>query len=177
MKKEKYIALLSFVFCVSLIVGLSIACGGSDSGDKASTASITGKVGQTLKTDEFEITVTSVSSSKSVGGEYFGEKASEGAVFVIVNFKSKNITNSPISSSDLPEAKLIDPNDIVYEEASGATISYQTDKNINTKVLSDLNPGVTEKNASVFEVSSENWKKAGWRVRIDADEKVDVTVK
>ena len=26
MKKEKYIALLSFVFCVSLIVGLSIAC-------------------------------------------------------------------------------------------------------------------------------------------------------
>ena len=174
MEKEKFVALVSFVFCVCLIVGLSIACGENS---PKKPAAITGKVGETLKSDNFEITVTSITSSKTIGGGFVTEKAGEGAIFVIVNYKSKNITSKPISSFSLPRVILIDPDNTVYEKASGASSMYKASGGIDTKVLSDLNPGITQRDANAFEIANENWKKSGWKVRIKADKNIDVIAK
>ena len=80
MKKEKFIILLSFLFCLCFISGSLNAY----DDDEEMPADITGKIGQGLKTDEFEITVTSVTTAKTVGKMFFVSKAVEGAVFVIV---------------------------------------------------------------------------------------------
>ena len=77
---------------------------------------------------------------------------------MIVKYQFKNISKEPVSSFSFPDIKLFDPNDVKYDEASGAEIAYKTQAKISSKSLSDLNPGITSKEATVFEVAKENWK-------------------
>lgn len=131
------------------------------------------KVGQMVKTDKFEITLTKLLEKSSVGGEYFAQKASEGATFVIVEFKYKNISGKPISSFSLPHnLKLVGSDGIKYESDTGASGTYATETNNNAKIMSDLNPGITSNNSMVFEISKDSWKQPGWSLLIDADDDV-----
>ena len=135
------------------------------------------RIGDALKTEKFEIKISPVSVKKYVGNQYFNSKAAEGAVFLIINFRYKNISGKPLSSYSMPEIELMDPNGTKYDEASGATEYYHTAANINKNVISDLNPGITQKDAAVFEISSELWKKKGWKLTVDADDDFQIEVK
>jgi len=185
--KGKFIALNIFIILVILgFIGsggeeTSSASSGNESAQVADQSAekqqAAWKVGDSIKTGKFEIIVTSVSNRNSVGGQYMSEKPAEGAMFVVVNFKYKNITKEPITSFSFPDIKIIDPNGTDYDEATGATIYYHTEIDLNKKSLSDLNPGITQKDATVFEVSREMWKSKGWKLIIDADEDIEVMVK
>jgi len=135
------------------------------------------KIGDSIKTEKFEVKVSSATTGTIVGGEYMKEKAAEGAIFVIVNFSYKNITKEPIGSFSVPNMKIIDPNGTKYDETSGATSYYQAEIEINKKAFSDINPGITQKDATVFEVSKELWKSNGWKLIIDADKDIEVQIK
>lgn len=185
--KGKFIALNIFIILIILgFIGsegeeTSNASSGNESVKVVEQASekqqAAWKVGDTIKTGKFEITVTSVSNRNSVGGQFMNEKPAEGGMFVVVNFKYRNITKEPITSYSFPDLKVIDPNGTDYDEATGATVSYQTEVDLNKKTISDLNPGITQKDATVFEVSRDLWKSKGWKLVIDADEDIEVVVK
>lgn len=185
--KGKFIALNVFIILILLgiISGRGEESTSASNENKTATATeqsaeqqqAVWKVGDTIKTGKFEIIVTSVTSRNSVGGQYMSEKPAEGGMFVVVNFKYKNITKEPITSFSMPDMKIIDPNGTEYDEAAGATVYYHTEINLNKKAVSDLNPGITQKDATVFEVARDLWKIKGWKLVIDADEDIEVVVK
>lgn len=127
------------------------------------------KVMDVFNTEKFEIKVVSVKARKSVGGEFFAEKAADGASFICINFQYKNISTKPTSSA-IKIKHLLDPNGVEYNEATGASAVYQTDSNFNTKILSETNPGITIKDGAVFEVADILWKNKGWKVVLLTDE-------
>lgn len=135
------------------------------------------KIGDSIKTEKFDLKVSSVTTRASVGGNFMNEKASDGAVFMIVNFSYKNITKKPINSFSVPDVKIFDPNGTEYDEAAGATIYYHAEINLNKKAISDINPGITQKDATVFEISKELWKSKGWKLVVDADEDIEFQIK
>jgi hypothetical protein len=145
--------------------------------ENASEVKNSWKIGESIKTEKFDLKVNSVTVRSSVGGSYMNEKAADGAVFVIVNFSYKNITKEPISSFSVPDVNVIDPNGTKYDEASGATGFYQVEINLNKKAISDINPGITQKDATVFEVSKDLWKSKGWKLVVDADEDIEILIK
>lgn len=144
---------------------------------KASEDKVKWKIGDSIKSGKFDLKVSSVATRANVGGQFMNEKAADGATFLIVNFNYKNITKEPISSFSVPKVKIFDPNGTEYDEAAGATIYYQTEINLNKKAISDINPGITQKDATVFEVSRELWKNKGWKLVIDADEDFEIMIK
>jgi len=83
---------------------------------------------EAIKTDKFAVTVTSVTPRSWVGNEFLNEKAPTGATFIAVNFNYKNISKEPISSFSVPDVKLIDPNNVTYEPAVGASGYYAAHK-------------------------------------------------
>lgn len=186
---KRLVAATSFIFCTVLTLAIMLAC--SDDGSKSSSSSDNSensdkarvevklpKIGEMVKAEKFEFTITSVTTSTKVGSEYLDEKAPEGALFLILNYKSKNITKETMSSSDIPKIKkIIDPNGTEYSEASSATMYYKTAKGIDEKIISKLNPGITEKSAVVFEVSSDLWKQKGWKAIVDADDDLEFEIK
>jgi len=135
------------------------------------------KIGTPFRTNKFEITILSVNERRSVGGEYFASTASEGALYVVVKYKYKNITNKPISAFSKPTLYLRDASDVKYSGDMGATSSYATEGNSNEKIISELNPGITSSSAEVFEVSRELWKATGWRLIIAADKDSQIVIK
>lgn len=171
MSKKRLQAGFAFTTVVLLLIVLSIACGGSSEPD------LTGRVGEKITTNKFEITISSVTPRYTVGGGFINEKAGEGAVFIVVNFNYKNISKEPVSTFRVPKIKIIDPNNVAYDAAIAASASYATENNFNKKIASDLNPGISQRDAEVFEVSKENWNKSGWKLRIEADKDILVTIK
>lgn len=158
----------------AMLVALAIACGGgSDDSTKVDPNVPLPKVGEVVKTKNFEIKVTFVKDRRSVGGRYLNQKASQGATFVTIVYEYKNISGKPLSSYKLPKSpKLISPDGVKYDKDSQATIYYSTQIKIDEKVLSDLNPGITSKGAAAFEVAIDSWKQKGWRLKLDADDDI-----
>lgn len=127
------------------------------------------QVGQVIPADNLEITITNVEQTKQVGGEYFEEKASEGGTLVVVNWKYKNVSKEPLGTFSSPTIKLIDENGTEYDGDLGKTSAYVTEKEIDRKILSDLNPGITVTDAEVFEIGEESFSEGNWRLKIRFD--------
>lgn len=146
--------------------------GGATSGDKsAQQQDVTYKVGDKIASKNLEMTVTSVAERASVGTQYISEKASEGGTLVVVQWQYKNISNEPIGSFSQPRLYMNDQSGVEYSSDIGKSSSYATEIKLDTKVFSDLNPGITVKDAKVFEVSKEAYAKGGWSVVIKIDGK------
>lgn len=129
------------------------------------------KVGEVIKTDKYEITITSAEERNVVGSQYFEKKPSEGGIFIAIQWKYKNVSEKPIGSFSTPSIKLIDENGIEYSSDIGAGSDFATELKLDRKILSDLNPGITVNDAQVFEVSKEKFNKETWRILIKADGK------
>ncbi len=190
--------ILSFIGAIVLLIIISVAAnGGKDnntatvsngtdkSGNTAAVSSgdnkkasneVVAKVGDVIKTEKFEITITSIEEKAEVGGEYINSKPSEGGTYVVVNWQYKNISDKPIGSFSMATVNLLDKNSTKYDSDIGATSSYATETKLDTKILSDLNPGITVKDAEVFEVSKELYKAGGWRLKIKADKEAFVNI-
>ena len=70
-----------------------------------------------------------------------------------------------------PSVKLVDSNSTTYGSDIGASADFATELNLDRKILSDLNPGITVKDASVFEINKGQFEKGGWKLLIGVDGK------
>lgn len=177
-----------WVWGIALIVIIAVSSNlGNKSGTNNATNSSTTaanssdiqtmySVGETITTDKFEITINNIQTKESVGGEYFSTDASDGGIYVCVDFEYKNISNQPISSFSCPKIKLKDSNGVTYESDINATAYYSTETNPDNKALSDLNPGIKVSDSDVFEISKEEYAKGGFSIVVDAGKKFDVKI-
>lgn len=138
----------------------------------------TAKIGDVIKTDKFEITITDISEKVKVGTEYLNKKPSEGATFVAVKIKYKNITTQPIGMfSQKPTINLVGPNNVEYNNDIDATSYYAGEVDPDSKIVSDLNPGITVNDAEVFEISKEDYAKSGWKLKVKSDKEAEIAIK
>lgn len=133
-------------------------------------------IGDTIKTNKFEITILSIKEKSQVGGEYINSQASEGGIYVAVTWQYKNISDKPIGSFSTPSINMIDKNNTKYNSDIGASSYYATEIDLNSKILSNLNPGITVKDASVFEISKELYDIGGWKLKIKADKEAFINI-
>jgi len=166
--------ILTGILIVILIGAASSASGNKNTNTSNSTSSTvssskqeqkTYKIGEVIKTDNLEVTTISTDQKTVVGGQYVNEKASEGATLIAVNWKYKNISDKPVSSYSQPSVKLVDSNGTEYSWDLGKSSTYAVEQKIDSKVVSDLNPGVTVNDAKVFEISKESYEKGGWKLK------------
>lgn len=168
-----------WVWVIAIIVLISLASGGggneiSKTGEKDNQTIYS--VNDIITTDKFEITVTEIKTAKQVGGQFFQTTPAEGGIYVIVNWEYKNISDAPISTFSTPMLKLVDKNNIKYDSDLEATSSYATEIKLDSKVLSDLNPGIKVKDAEVFEISEEIYNAGGFKVIVDADKDFEIAI-
>jgi hypothetical protein len=127
------------------------------------------EVGQTIEAEGVEVQVVSVEEKTSVGGTWIEERASEGGVLVVVNWQYKNTSSEPLRPGRQPSIKLTDASGTVYRSDMGKTSSYAVEADLDRKILSDVNPGITVRDAEVFEVSQENFSQGGWLLIITSN--------
>ncbi len=174
MRRNKVI--MSFL-CVTLFVFLATGSfGGDTQPDSQQIQEATAKVGDTITTNKFEIVVTSIEARTKVGTDFFNSTPAEGGIYVTVQWKYKNITSEPIGSLSTPSIRLIDKNNTRYRPDINASGNFATELNLDRKILSDLNPGITVKAAAVFEISKEFYEGGGWKLMVDADENAYILI-
>lgn len=170
-----------------LLLLIIVAAIGSGSGSSPASSAATGEpienreegpltaeLGTPVTTGKFEITVTSVELRDRVGGEFLNSSPSEGGTYVAVQWRYKNISPKPVGSFSLPRLKLADSNGTEYDPDISASSYYAGEVGADTKILSDLNPGITSTDVKVFEVSRESLSTLGWQLRIKADQEIVV---
>ena len=196
-KQSLFWRIMKILFVLSLMVRCTKAVFGPDEPSPSSTASQNSNVneagkpqsassssknaspikfGDTITTPKFKMIVSKEGLRSSVGGSFLEEKAAEGAVYVTIEWEYTNISGKPISAFRLPSLHLKDPAGNKYDQDIGASSSFATELDLNTKVLSDLNPGIKSRAANVFEVAEVNLAKSGWQILIEADENVVLPV-
>ena len=134
------------------------------------------KAGDKITMDGLEIIVTSITQKASVGSEYLKAKPAEGGTYIIVNFSYENVSDKPINSFTSPKISLLDKKGTQYDNDLNATVYYTTEKKIDAKIFSDLNPGIKVKDAKVYEVSKKLYKAGGWRLFIEADKETYLNI-
>ena len=135
------------------------------------------QIGETITTDDYEITVTKVEQKNKVGSQYLSSTPADGGTYVCVQWKYKNISSEPKSSWDFPSIKLLDGNDVKYSSDISASSYYATETDPDRKIMSDLNPQITTSDSDVFEVSKELYANEGWKLLIDTDKDFYVEIK
>jgi len=165
MSSGKRLLFVIVVFSVIGAIGGTLGGGkGSSSGDEPAK---TYKVGESFTVDKLEITVTKVEKRSSIVDAL---DASEGATFVAVAYKYKNISDSAISGfSSGVDIKLVSPDGNEYAPDLAASTGYAMEIGGNEKVVSDLNPGITVKGGDVFEVAKDKLKANGWKLNVEGN--------
>ena len=172
--KHKIISSILVLFVLGIIGSLM---GGDDSKDvnvssnKTENKVLTAKIGDVINTGDCEIIILSAEEKMSVGSEFIEEKPAEGGKYIAVIWQYKNISDEPIGSFSVPTLNLIDNNNVKYDSDIGASSSFATEKDVDTKFVSDINPGITIKDAKVFEVSTEQYAKGGWKLKVSGNGK------
>ncbi|HOT45709.1 MAG TPA: DUF4352 domain-containing protein [Spirochaetota bacterium] len=132
----------------------------------------TGKVGQTIVTKKYNIIVQSVKGYGKIGNT----SPSGGGVFVVVRMSFKNISNKPIGAYNQPVVYLMDGK-TKYKKDENGTFAYNLEfpEHDNSKIISNLNPGLTVNRVAAFEVLKSKWEKGKWSLLIQADKDIVVT--
>ncbi len=176
MKKFFKIGCLGFIILIALIVVIAVvASGGDDSGSGSSSNSSKSeeqkahKVGDTFTVDDkAEVSVTKVEEREQVGNQYANKKASEGGTLVAIQWTVKNISDKPLGAFSTPTINLIDEKGTKYDADIDATSNYAVETNIDdSKIASDLNPGIKVTDVDVFEVSKDSYAKGKWYIEIN----------
>lgn len=172
-EKHKIISGILVLFVLGIIGSLMSGEGSKDvnvsSSGKVEDKILTAKIGEIINTGDCEIIILSAEEKMSVGSEFIEEKPAEGGKYIAVVWQYKNISDKPIGSFSVPTLNLIDNNNVKYDSDIGASSAFATEKDVDTKFVSDINPGITIKDADVFEVSSEQYAKGGWKLKISSN--------
>jgi hypothetical protein len=133
------------------------------------------KVGDFFQTPTFRIQIQSAQTRSSVGNPPFDSQPAEGGTYIAIQWNYKNISQKPVNIFRRPRIYLKAPDRTKYNPDLGASSSYATEQDINTKVLSDLNPGIRVSDADVFEVSRQMFNPSTWKILVrDKDQNVEV---
>ena len=167
-----------WIWVIAVVIVAALFSGGDKEASKTGEKNVKTSyaVNDIITTDKFEITVTEIKTAKQVGGAYINTQPAEGGIYVIVNWEYKNISDAPISSFSTPTLKLVDKNNVTYDSDFEASTYYATEANLDSKALSDLNPGIKVKDAEVFEISEESYNAGGFSVKVDADKDFEIKV-
>ena len=172
---------------LALIVGVVLAGGSSDAAK--TTASAAHKpisvqtppapprfhVGETFQTRTFRVTISSATVTNAVGSGFVRSTPASGGEYVAVAWSYTNTSGAPVVAFQAPSLELIDPSGHVYDADLGASASFATQINADSKVLSNVNPGITITDGDVFEVSKALFDASTWRLRVTSgDGSVDV---
>lgn len=147
------------------------ASSNDESGDTKKAEQVVYKVNDPIKSDSVELTVTSIREKNQVGTQYFQSNPSEGGTYVTVQWKYKNTSDKPIGMFSHPRINLVDSAGTSYDADIDASGNYATELKLDRKIVSDLNPGISVNDASVFEISKESYAKEGWSLVIKSDNK------
>jgi len=149
------LGLIGFIGCIVLV-------GGAASSIDEDNVSVGGKkvegtrnisVGETITLDDVEITITKLEVKQVIGDPNFlGTRAASGGIYVCVLWKCKNISNKSLGSFSMPRLHLY-ANGNEYDADIGASGSFAAEENIDRKIFSDLNPGITVTDSDVFEIA------------------------
>ena len=139
--------------------------GTAQTGTDAAVAAF--KVGDSVELPGAAVQITSIKTRDTVGGEYMRETASDGGVLVVVTYSLTNTGSKPLQAFMQPDIKLVDAAGVAYDPDIAKTGAYATEANLNTKIMSDLNPGVSTRGAEVFEVGKTRYDPTTWRVMVD----------
>lgn len=123
-------------------------------------------LGASVRVRSADVAVTSVESRDRVGIEYAYDQASEGGTLVVVRYSVTNVGERPLSFFQ-PRVRLLDPNGVEYNSDAGKTASLMMEGGVDAKAWSDLNPGITTRDAAVFEVSSQSFDPETWSVIVE----------
>lgn len=134
-------------------------------------------VGDLITTSKFGIKVTTVDTPDTVGIELMTESPADGGKYVAVQWEYQNVSAKPIGPFSQPRLFLADPSGTRYEADVGASGMYAMQLDLTEKVLSDLNPGIKVRAASVFEVAESYLARPGWTIVIDADRKIEIPLR
>jgi hypothetical protein len=134
-------------------------------------------VGQPLDIGDFRVIIRNVSARDAVGRSIVREQASAGGVLVVVEYTVENISDQPKAAYQLPAPSLIGPNNVVYDKDLGKTAAYASEGELDSKAMSDLNPGIQVNNAVVFEVSKASFDRDTWMLGLGAGNRLRVSMK
>jgi hypothetical protein len=134
-------------------------------------------VGQPLDIGDFRVIIRNVSERDAVGRSIVREQASAGGVLVVVEYTVENISDRPKAAYQLPAPSLIGPNNVVYDKDLGKTAAYASESELDSKAMSDLNPGIRVNNAVVFEVSKASFDRGTWMLGLGAGNRLRVSMK
>ena len=124
-------------------------------------------VGEVVPADQLEVTVSNFEEKSIVGNEYINKQASEGGTFVAIQYTMKNISDKPVGMFDYPVIKLVDEKGTEYESDIDASSNYAIETDIdNSKIMSDLNPGISVTDTEVYEISQEMFAQGKWYIQI-----------
>ena len=104
------------------------------------------KVGQPFTLGDYTYTVTKFEAKRKIGSKYHNKEAEEGAKFMVVYYSIRNNTKETqtVRSEDF---KVMDEQERSFSPYSGGSFYLGSDF-----LLSQLQPGVTKKTATAFEL-------------------------
>lgn len=147
---------------------------GGDTKKQTSKEETIYKVGDAIKADQLEVTVTKFEEKEKVGNQYVNKKASDGGTFVAIQYTMKNVSDEPVGMFDYPTLNLVDGKGTEYESDIDASSNYAIETGVdNSKILSDLNPDISITDTQVYEVSKEKFGKGNWYIQV-GDAKVQL---
>ena len=148
------------VVSIGLIIFIFIG-GMAASSDGASSGKIY-NIGEVISEKRFKVVVKETSSLASVGPQI----SPPGATYIAAVFSYENVGVKPVSAFDAPEITLVDAKGTEYKEALDATIQCNIMIDSTSKELSDINPGITLTECSVFEVSEKLFDVKTWKLKV-----------
>ncbi|MCY8921025.1 DUF4352 domain-containing protein [Bacillus atrophaeus] len=167
--------IITFILAVVVIIIISNLGGGSSeastkTGSSQEEKEKTYNVGDTVKTEKTEVSVTKVEERDSVGSQFIEKKATDGGVLVAVQYTIKNVSKKPLSSFSIPTIKLVDSEGTEYDSDIDATGSYAAETKVNnSKILSKLNPNIKETGVKAFEIDKDAYSKGTWSLKFSND--------
>lgn len=123
-------------------------------------------VGDTVTNDGLQITLDAVKIGTSINSSFANATAAEGGEYVVVIVRLKNVGSKPISSFEMPSLRLLDTNGNKYRTDVDASIAAATVFGDDSKVVSDLNPGIGTKTVDAFEVSKTLFNTDSWNLQV-----------
>ncbi|MFL9929833.1 tetratricopeptide repeat protein [Paraburkholderia sp. RL18-103-BIB-C] len=122
----------------------------------------------TVTAAPLQVTFEQMLTGTHIGGDnqIFDASAGEGAEYIVIRVKLKNVGTKPISAVDMPDINLVDAQDSIYKPDVQASMAAAEALGDDSKVVSDLNPDLSVTKVEAFEVSKKVFDAVAWRLHV-----------